>query len=115
MDQMVEKRSEPREKLDQYYSVEISVRGIAYNYQFRIWNRSSKGLCVVVREDSALLEHLNVGDVLDMKYYSADAAHPTEFLKTEVRHITKDFGPFKGHYLVGISIAENEANPASFH
>jgi len=115
MEQIVEKRSETREKLDQYYSVEISVRGIAYNYQFRIWNRSPKGLCVVVREDSALLKHLKVGDVLDMKYYSMDASLPTEFLKTEVRHITKDYGPFKGHYLVGISITEGQGAPVPFH
>ena len=115
MEQIVEKRSETREKLDQYYSVEISVRGIAYNYQFRIWNRSPKGLCVVVREDSALLKHLKVGDVLDMKYYSMDASLPTEFLKTEVRHITNDYGPFKGHYLVGISITEGQSAPVPFH
>jgi hypothetical protein len=112
---MVEKRSEPREKLDQYYSVEISVQGIAYNYQFRIWNRSPKGLCVVVREDSALLKHLKVGDVLRMKYYSMDASQPTEFLQTEVRHITKDAGPFKGHYLVGISISDDQSPSVSVH
>jgi hypothetical protein len=108
MDQDMEKRSEPRSKPEQYYSVEISISGIVCSYQFKIWNRSSTGLCIVVKEGSELLKHLKVGDVFDMKYYAVDATRPAEYLKTEVRHITRDDeGPFKGHYYVGISILES--------
>jgi len=47
-----EKRSEPRRIIDQYHSVEFSLRDCAFTYQFKIWDISSKGICVLVKEDS---------------------------------------------------------------
>lgn len=105
METYVEKRSEPRLAPDKYHSVEIPIKGVPYTYQFKIWDRSLKGLCVVVKEDSEFMKYLKVGDIFDMKYYGEDPRESAECLKTEVRHITKDEeGRFKGHYLVGISI-----------
>ncbi len=107
----IEKRSELRTEIDQYYSVEFSVPGATFAYQFKIWNLSSKGLCVAVKNDSDLLKHLNVGAVLNMKYYSTDSSNPMVHLKTEVKHITKnEQGQFKGHTLVGLSILENQSS-----
>ena len=107
-DEFFEKRSESRSVIDRYYSVEFSIRDSAYVYQFKIWDISPKGICVLVKEDSDLLNHLRVGEILDLKYYTTDASKPTEFLKTEIKHITKDdTGRFKELYLVGLSILEN--------
>lgn len=104
-DDFVEKRSESRSMIDRYYSVEFSIRDSAYVYQFKIWDISLKGMCVLVKEDSDLLKHLRVGDILDLKYYTTDSSKPTEYLKTEIKHITKDeTGRFKGLFLVGLSI-----------
>jgi hypothetical protein len=112
-EEFVEKRSESREIVDRFYSVEFSLKGMDFVYQFKIWNMSTKGMCVLIKEDSAVLKHLKEGDVMDMKYYSSDALSPTEHLQTEIRHITKDEeGRFKGHVLVGLSILGNmEPNP----
>ena len=100
-----EKRSETRVAPDQYYSVEFSIKGIEFTYQFKIWNVSSKGMCVLVKEDSDILSHLKVGDIIDMKYYQDDSFRPVEYLKTEIRHITKDdTGRFRDSYLVGLAI-----------
>ncbi len=100
-------RSDPRELVDQYYSVEFSIQGLELVYQFKIWNLSQKGMCVLVREDSAILEHVKVGERLKMKYYPTDLLGPVEHLETEVRHITKDDeGRFKGHYMLGLLILE---------
>ena len=105
----MERRSEPRSIVDKYYSVEFSLRDCAYVYQFKIWNLSSKGICVLVKEDSELLKHVKVGDVVKLKYYATNSLKPIEFLKTEIKHITKDEqGRFKGVYLVGLSILENQ-------
>jgi len=103
----IEKRSEPRSIIDKYYSVEFSISNSAYIYQFKIWDISKKGVCVLVKEDSDLLNHLKVGDILNLKYYSTDSSQPIEYLKTKIRHITKDEeGRFKGLCLVGLSILE---------
>jgi len=108
-DNFSEKRSKPRSIVDQYYSVEFSIRDCAFAYQFNIWDISPKGICVLVKEDSDLLNYLKVGDILNLKYYTNNSSKPIEYLKTEIRHITKDKkGRFKGIRLVGLSILKNQ-------
>ena len=103
-----EKRSEPRTVKDKYYSVEFSIAEKAFVYQFKIWDISKKGMCILVKEDSAILTHMQIGDVLDMRYYTPGSSKPTDYLKTEIKHVTKnDKGRFKGHCLVGISLLED--------
>ena len=113
-DERIERRSEERTLIDRYFSVEFSKKGLNSIYQFKIWNISSKGMCILVKEDSALIKHLEVGEVLDMKYYPSDYSGPIEKLKTEITHITKDaHGRFKGHYLVGLSMMKQADAPSS--
>ncbi len=101
-------RTDSREIVDQYYSVEFSVKGLELVYQFKIWNLSQKGMCVLVKEESELLKHIRVGDRMKMKYYPVDLKGPVTLLETEVKHITKDDGGrFKGHYMMGLSILED--------
>ena len=108
-DDLVERRSEPRTELEQYYSVEFRISDHDYLYQFKIWNISTKGMCVLVKRDSDILKHLKVGDILNMKYYPPDPSLAPENLNTEIKHITKeDEGRFKDHYLVGLSILEHQ-------
>ena len=102
----VEKRSEPRKIVDKYYSVELLIGDDSFVYQFKIWNISTKGICLVMRQDSEVLKHLNVGDIVNMKYYTTDSKKPGKYLKTQIRHITKDEGRFKGHCLVGLLVLE---------
>jgi hypothetical protein len=100
-----EKRSELRRILDDYYSVEFAVSRELPVHQFRVRDMSPWGLGILVKEDSAALKRLEVGDVLDMKYNPAKSSVSAEYLKTEIRHITRlAQGRFKGHYLVGLLI-----------
>ncbi|MFZ5571648.1 MAG: PilZ domain-containing protein [Thermodesulfobacteriota bacterium] len=103
-----ENRAAPRSAPDKFYSVEFALKGEESHYQFKIWNMSSDGMCILVREDSAVLRHIHTGEVLQMKYYAAEPRRIVESLKTEVRHITRDEqGRFKGHFMVGLSILEH--------
>jgi len=105
----VEGKSEHGKQVPQYYSVEFSISGLDLPYQFKIWNMPSTSMCVLVREDSAILPRLNVGDTLNMKYYSTDSVYPSDYLQTAIIHVTKnDQGRFKGHYLVGLEIQESQ-------
>ena len=107
IDTIEEKRSEPRTIVDQYYSVEFLLKETGHIYKFKLRDVSSKGLCILVSESSAVLKHLNVGDVLDMQYHPPDPSTPSESLKTEIRHITKnEQAQFKGHFLIGLYITE---------
>ncbi len=101
-----EKRAEPRRVVDEYYSVEVSIAGAENLYQFKIWNISTSGLCLLVRQDSDILPHLRVGETIQMKFYRDDASKPADFISTQIKHITKDdTGKFRGHFLVGLGIA----------
>ena len=104
----IERRSKPRSLIDQYHSVEFSISESTFAYQFKIWDISPKGICVLVIEDSGLLNRLKVGDILNLKYYTTNSSRPIEYLETEIRDIAKDEnGRFKGLYLVGLSILED--------
>ena len=101
------RRSEPRSLVDQYHCVEFQISSIGSFYQFKIWDISNKGMCILVKETSAVLRHLKVDDVLEMKYYPKQEHASIKGLKTQIRHITKnEHGRFKGHYLVGLSVLD---------
>ena len=106
-EQRPEKRSEPRKILDQYFSVEFSVRSMLPVYQFRVRYVSPTGSGILVNESSAVLDHLEVGNVLEMKYNPKNLSDLPEYLRTEISHITKlDQSQYKGHYLIGMLILE---------
>ena len=95
--------------LDEYYSVELSLEGLTCPHQFRIWSIHNGSMCVLVKENSEILGSLKVGDVMRMKYYTMDSLCPTRDLHTEIKHITKEEqGRFKGHYVVGLCILEDQ-------
>ncbi|MBL7175931.1 MAG: hypothetical protein ISS66_08925 [Desulfobacteraceae bacterium] len=76
-------------------------------YQFKIWYMGPESMCLLVKEHSKIIESIKVGDVLNMKYYSADALNCTKDIETEIRQIMKDDnGRFKGHFLIGLAASE---------
>lgn len=104
-----ERRSEDRTVLDQYYSVQFVLNGAGPTYLFKLREISSSGLCILVKEDSAVLKYLKVGDTLTMEYKPPELTSPSKLLKTQIRHITKSKeGHFTGHYFVGLIIIETQ-------
>lgn len=103
-----ERRSERRSIDARYSSVEFSTTDLNFLYQFKIRDTSASGMSILVKEDSDVLKHVAVGDILDMKYYLEDSTDVPVHLKTEIKHITKDVPKrFEGHYLIGLSIHES--------
>ena len=94
-------------RAEHYYSVEFAVEGLESRYQFKIWNKTSTHMDILVKENSDVLPQLRVGDTLNMRYYSTDLTRPSDNLETAIRHITKNRqGRLKGHYLVGLQLLE---------
>jgi len=93
-----------RTVIDQYYSVQFSINGLINIYQFKLRDIFSKGICIAVKEDSAVLNHIKAGDMLNMKYCTINSG-PTENIKTKIKSINKiDEKRFKGHFLLLLSI-----------
>ncbi|MFO7964841.1 MAG: PilZ domain-containing protein [Desulfobacterales bacterium] len=100
-----DRRTEPRRIVDEYYSVVLQPLSQGPLYQFKIRDVSDSGLCILVKKDSAVLEFLNVGDIIDMTYYTDTSSRAGVRIKTKIIHMTpKDTGKYQGHYLVGLSV-----------
>ena len=96
----------PGKMADQYAAVEFSLANLGFLYQFRIFESPlSGGIGILVKEGSVIMKYLNVGDIVDMRYYPIAREAGTESFRTEIRHIKKDHnGRFRGHYFVALSI-----------
>ncbi len=106
MEDNKDKRKEQRTNAE-LSSVEFSVNAFALAYQFKILETSPSGMSILIKEGSAILEHLKEGQVLDMKYYPEDETEAPKILKTKIMHITKsDSNRLVGHYQVGIQLLE---------
>lgn len=103
-----EKRSEPRTSADKIHSVEINLKGSLPIYQFKLRDVSVSGACILVKEDSPILGHLVVGQVMDMRYYFGDRSNPSSVYKTQIKRIakTQEQGA-AGHFQVGVAILES--------
>lgn len=99
-----ERRSESRESASQLHSVEIKLPGLPI-YLFKLKDISPMGACFLVKENSAILNHLQAGQTLNIEYHFADTSILPKVFKSEIKHLTKlEKGRFKGHFLVGVLI-----------
>ena len=102
-----EKRSEHRPATSRDYRMEIKFVGEPI-YQFRLINVTDEGASILIKDDSAFLNMIEVGQIVDVNFISPKGLNPTGMYKTEIRHITKmDKGKYNGHRLVGILILES--------
>jgi hypothetical protein len=76
-------------------------------YVFRVKDSSPNGICFLVKADSDILNHIQEGQILNLKHHPEDTAKIAEDFTSEIKHITKmDKGPYKDHQLVGLMILE---------
>jgi hypothetical protein len=102
----VEKRAESRKNLENIKSVELKLPNLPI-YVFRVKDNSPSGICFLVKADSDILNHIQEGQILNLKYHNEDTTKPAEVLTAEIKHITKmDNSPYKDHQLVGLMILE---------
>jgi hypothetical protein len=101
-------------EIDSYYSAEMSFRELNTPYHCKIRKDPSWPLSVLVREDSKIAPLLQVGDIVNVKYYFLDSKSSPKCFDTAIRDITKnDDGRFRGHYLVDLEIlSEGEQRPS---
>ena len=105
-----EKRSEPRRAKLRNYRIEIKFVGQPI-YQFRIINVTTKGAGILIKDDSAFLKMIEVGQIVEADFISPEGTAPSGLYKAEIKHITKlDMQEHRGHQLVGLSILKKVNN-----
>mgnify|MGYP000193385422 FL=1 len=103
-DRSTEKRSESRGAPKGFHGASIKLVGVPL-YQFKLRDTSENGASILVKEDSFMLNYLEVGQILNISFSSElESDHNGDF-ETEIVHITKmEEGRYNGHYLVGVRI-----------
>jgi hypothetical protein len=101
--------SESRNILNKYYSVQFHLNGMDAAYLFKLRDIPLNGLCILVKEDSPVLEELEVGDILNMGYNPAESQDSPKLLKTRVTSKNPNES-FSGHALVGLSILNQDGH-----
>ena len=99
-----EKRSEHRPAASRDYRMEIKFVGEPI-YQFRLINVANEGAGILVKDDSAFLNMIEVGQIEDVTFKSPKGSNPSGIYKIQIKHISRLGKKIpKGHLLVGISI-----------
>ena len=99
-----EKRSDPRRAKLRNYRIEIKFVGEPI-YQFRVINMTAKGAGLLIKDDSAFLKMIEVGQIVEADFISPKGTSPSGLHRAEIKHITKlDMQEHRGHHLVGLSI-----------
>ncbi len=106
-------RSEERIKVPKKASVEFMPGKIKIPYHFKLKDFSSKGLGILVRKDSKVLEQIKPGDILDMLYHPDEATANPVAQRTQIKHISEpEPGKHEDHMLVGLMILEEPGSAA---
>ena len=104
----IERRSEIRENLERMQNLELKLPNLPI-YVFKVKDTSPNGICLLVKEDSDILNHIRVGQILNLRCYSEDKSEPSEIFISEIKHITKaDKHPYQSHHLVGLMVLEKQ-------
>jgi hypothetical protein len=105
-----ERRFEPRRAKLRNYRIEIKLVDKPI-YQFRVTNVTAKGAGLLIKDDSAFLNMIEVGQVVEADFISPEGTDPSGLYKAEIKHITKiDMQEHRGHQLVGLSILKKVDN-----
>jgi hypothetical protein len=107
MDNSTERISESRNMLKKYYSVQFHLSGMDEVYLFKLRDIPLNGLCILVKEDSPVLNKLKIGDILNMEYNPPESSDSPKLLKTQVASKIS-YERSTGHSLVGLSIIDNQ-------
>ena len=105
-----EKRSESRRTKLRNYRIEIKFVGKPI-YQFRVINVTANGAGLLIKDDSAFLKMIEVGQIVEANFISPEGTTPSGLYRAEIKHITKlDKKEHRGHQLVGLSILKKLEN-----
>ena len=96
-------------KSDSYLRAEIKISRDDLGYQFKLRQIDDNQGCFYVNKNSSILGLLEVGSVLEMKYWTTDKIRRVKYVSAEINNIAKqNHEPFKGHYKVKLSILETK-------
>jgi uncharacterized protein YfbU (UPF0304 family) len=105
----VENKYQLLRKIDSHLRAEIKISKDGLGYQFKLREINANQGCFFVNENSPVLKILDIGSVLEMKYWTAEKIRTVKYVTAKINGIAKrSHEPFKGHYKVGLSILKTK-------
>lgn len=105
----VENRYLHLRKTDSHLRAEIKISSDDLGYQFKLRQIDDSQGCFFVNKNSSVLKLLDIGSVMDMKYWTADKIMRIKYVRAQINNISKqNHEPFKGHYKVNLSILKTK-------
>ena len=105
----VENRYLHLRKTDSHLRAEIKISSDDLGYQFKLRQIDDHQGCFFVSKNSSVLKLLDVGSVMDMKYWTVEKTRRVKYVRAEINNITKqNHEPFKGHYKISLSILKTK-------
>ena len=96
-------------KTDSHLRAEIKISTDDLGYQFKLRQIDGNQGCFFVNKNSSILKLLDIGSVMDMKYWTAEKTRRIKYVRAEINNISKqNHEPFKGHYKVSLSILKTK-------
>jgi hypothetical protein len=97
-------------KTDSHLRAEIKISSDDLGYQFKLRQIDDNKGCFFVNKNSSVLKLLDIGSVMDMKYWTADKTRRIKYVRAEINSITKqNHEPFKEHYKISLSILKTKS------
>ena len=85
----VENKYQHLRKTDGYLRAEIKISRNGLGYQFKLSKIDDHQGSFFVNENSSVLKVLNIGSVLDMKYWTADKTRTVRYVTAEINGIAR--------------------------
>lgn len=96
-------------KTDSHLRAEIKISTDDLGYQFKLRQIDDNQGCFFLNKNSSVLKLLDIGSVMDMKYWTAEKTRRIKYVRAEINNISKqNHEPFKGHYKVSLSILKTK-------
>ncbi|MFH1985305.1 MAG: hypothetical protein ABIL58_26000 [Pseudomonadota bacterium] len=93
--------------LENFSCIEFRIHSMGTIYLSRLWQTPEGETCFLIKEGSAVLEHLSVGDDINARFLTGGSGGAPRQLKTHINGIRREtVGRFKGHHLIVLSLRD---------
>ena len=95
----------PEFDLGDYSCIEFRIQSMGTIYLSRLWRTEAGETCFLIKEGSAVLDHLSVGDELQARFIPGQSNSSPMTATTRIHGIHREtIGRFRGHHLIALTV-----------
>ncbi len=95
----------PAFNLGDYSCIEFRIQSMGTIYLSRLWRTSEGEICFLIKEGSAVLDHLSVGDEIQARFITGQSESTPMTATTRIQGIRcETTGRFRGHHLIALAV-----------